>query len=105
MQQMTVQELSDRIRAGTAPIIIDVREPFEYARARIEGAVLQPLGEVYQWMRELDKEQEYVLMCHTGSRSYQAAYLLERMGFTKVANLLGGIDDWSLRIDPNVPRY
>jgi rhodanese-related sulfurtransferase len=105
VQQMTVQELADRIKANTAPIIIDVREPNEYAHARIAGAVLKPLGEIYHWARELDQEQEYILQCHTGSRSYQAAYLLERMGFKKVANLLGGINEWSIRIDPNVPRY
>ncbi len=105
MQQMTVQDLSEQIEAGTAPIIIDVREPFEYQRARIKGAVLKPLGEIYQWARELDKDQAYVVMCHTGSRSYQASFMLERMGFKQVANLIGGIDDWTLRIDPSVPRY
>ena len=105
MQQMTVQELSNRIKAGTVPIIIDVREPYEYQHAHIEGAVLKPLGGIYQWARELDKEQEYVLQCHTGSRSFQAAYMLERMGFKRVANLIGGIEEWSLQIDPTVPRY
>ncbi len=105
MQEMTVQQLADRIKAGTAPIIIDVREPNEYTFAHIEGAVLKPLGEIYRWSQELDKEQAYVLQCHTGSRSFQAAYLLERMGFKHVANLVGGIDDWSRRIDSNVPRY
>lgn len=105
MQQMTVQQLAEQMKAGTAPVIIDVREPYEYQRARIEGAILKPLGEIYQWARELDKEQSYVVMCHTGARSYQAAFMLERLGFTQVANLLGGIDDWTMRIDPTVPRY
>lgn len=105
MQQMTVQDLSEQIKAGTAPIIIDVREPYEYAHARIEGAVLKPLGAIYQWAHELDKAQAYVVMCHTGARSYQAAFMLERMGFKQVANLVGGIDDWTMRIDPSVPRY
>ncbi len=105
MQQMNVKELAERIKNGTAPIIIDVREPNEYAYARIDGAVLRPLGEIYRWARELDKDQEYVTQCHTGARSYQAAHLLERMGFKKVANLVGGIDEWSAQIDPNVPRY
>jgi rhodanese-related sulfurtransferase len=105
MQQMTVQDLSEQIEAGIAPIIIDVREPYEYQHARIQGAVLKPLGEIYQWARELDKDQAYVLMCHTGARSYQAAFMLERMGFKQVANLIGGIDDWTMRIDPTVPRY
>jgi rhodanese-related sulfurtransferase len=105
MQQMTVQQLSEQLEAGAAPIIIDVREPVEYQHARIQGAVLKPLGEIYQWAHELDKEQAYVMMCHTGSRSYQAAFMLERMGFKQVANLVGGIEDWSMRIDPSVPRY
>jgi rhodanese-related sulfurtransferase len=105
MQQMTVVELAERIKKGSAPTIIDVREPDEYAFARIEGAVLKPLGEIYQWAGELDKGREYVLQCHTGARSYQAAYLLDRLGFKQVANLVGGIDEWSARVDPNVPRY
>ena len=105
MQQMTVTELAERMKNGSTPIMIDVREPNEYAYARLPGAVLKPLGGIYQWAQELDKEQEYVLYCHTGARSWQAAYLLERMGFKQVCNLSGGINDWSLRVDPNVPRY
>ena len=105
MQEMNVQELDERIKAGNAPQIIDVREPNEFAYARIPGAVLRPLGEFREWAQELDKDQEYVLQCHSGSRSWQAAYLLERMGFTKVYNLSGGIDAWSLHIDASVPRY
>lgn len=105
MQEMTGKELAERIKAGTAPTIIDVREPHEYAYARIPGAVLKPLGGIYQWAQELDKEQGYVVYCHVGSRSWQATYLLERMGFTQVYNLSGGIDAWSLHIDPSVPRY
>jgi rhodanese-related sulfurtransferase len=105
MQEMNVKELAERIKAGTAPQIIDVREPNEYAYARIPGAALKPLGEFRKWAQKLDKNQEYVLQCHTGSRSQQAAYLLERLGFTKVYNLSGGIDAWSLHIDPTVPRY
>ena len=105
MQEMNVKELDERIKAGNAPQIIDVREPNEFAYARIPGAVLKPLGDFREWAQELDKDREYVLQCHTGSRSWQAAYLLERMGFAKVYNLSGGIDAWSLHIDPSVPRY
>ena len=102
---MNVKELADRIKAGNAPLIIDVREPNEYAYARIPGAVLKPLGDFREWAQELDKDREYVLQCHTGSRSWQAAYLLERMGFTQVYNLSGGIEAWSMHVDPSVPRY
>ncbi len=105
MQQMTAIELAERLKNGTAPVIIDVREPNEYAFARLPGAVLKPLGGIYQWAQELDKEQTYVLYCHVGARSWQAAYLLDRMGFKQVYSLQGGIDDWSLRVDASVPRY
>ena len=106
MQEMNVKELADRIKAGNvAPLIIDVREPNEYAYARIPGAVLKPLGDFREWALELDKDREYVLQCHTGSSHWQAAYLLERMGFTQVYNLSGGIEAWSMHVDPSVPRY
>jgi len=105
MQDMQVKELAERIKADDAPLIIDVREPNEYAYARIPGAVLKPLSGIYQWAQELDQDQEYVLQCHTGARSWQAATMLERMGFKKVYNLSGGIDAWSIHVDANVPRY
>jgi len=105
MQEMNVNQLAERINSGTAPTLIDVREPNEYAYARIPGGVLKPLGDFHEWAQELDKDQEYVLYCHTGSRSWQAVYLLERMGFTKIYNLSGGIDSWSTHVDPSVPRY
>lgn len=105
IQDINVKQLAERINNGTAPALIDVREPDEYALVRLPGAVLKPLGGIYQWARELDKDQEYVLYCHTGTRSRQATYMLERMGFKNVLNLSGGIDAWSLHVDPDAPRY
>jgi len=105
MQEMNVKELSERINNDNAPLIIDVREPNEYALARIPGGVLKPLGDFREWAQELDQDREYVLYCHTGSRSWQATYLLERMGFQQVYNLSGGIEAWSIHVDPSMPRY
>lgn len=105
MKHLTVQQLAERLANGSPPVIIDVREPHEYELAHIEGAILKPLGQIFSWVEELDKRQEYVLQCHTGVRSFQAALMLERLGFTHVANLTGGIDAWSRQIDPRVPRY
>lgn len=105
MQEMNVTELAQCITDGVAPIILDVREPNEYAYARIPGAVLKPLGGIYQWAQTLDKDQAYVVYCHSGLRSWQAAMFLERLGFTRVCNLSGGLDAWSLHVDPTVPRY
>ena len=105
MQEMNVKQLAERIENGNAPTLIDVREPNEYAFVHLPGAVLKPLGSIYQWAQELEKDQEYVLYCHTGMRSWQAAYLLQRMGFKQVINLSGGIDSWSAHVDASVPRY
>ena len=105
MDEITVQELSTRMKNGDGPTIIDVREQFEYDLARIDGALLKPLGSIATWAKTLDKDQEYILQCHSGSRSAYATMVLAQMGFKNVKNLVGGIDEWSVRIDPKVPRY
>jgi len=105
MENVTVTDLAARMKSGDAPIVIDVREPDEYAYARIEGAQLKPLGDIMEWSQELDREQEHVMHCHTGNRSAYAARVLRQMGFKKVRNLIGGIEAWLVQVDPRVPRY
>jgi rhodanese-related sulfurtransferase len=105
MNEITVEELSKRMKAGDAPTIIDVREPFEYQLAHIDGAVLKPLNDLREWAQALDKDKEYVMQCHTGARSAYAMMVLTKMGFKDVKNLSGGIAEWSARIDPSVPQY
>ncbi|HLF28935.1 MAG TPA: rhodanese-like domain-containing protein [Anaerolineae bacterium] len=105
MEDITVIDLAARLKDGAAPIVIDVREPDEFAFAHIEGAQLKPLGEIMEWAQELDRDQEYVMQCHTGSRSAYAAQILRQLGFKKVRNLIGGIDAWSVYVDPKAPRY
>ena len=81
--------------AGERFELIDVREPFEYEIARIDGAKLIPLGEIAERVDELDREQPIIVHCHSGSRSAQAVRLLQQRGFANVYNLEGGIDAWS----------
>ncbi|MFN0087476.1 MAG: rhodanese-like domain-containing protein [Blastocatellia bacterium] len=103
---IAVDELKARRDAGETIRLIDVREPSEFQAARIEGAELRPLGQIMQWAAELgDKDQEIVLHCHHGMRSDRACQFLAAQGYTNLKNLIGGIDDWSLRVDPLVPRY
>lgn len=103
---ITVEELKARQDAGEQFRLIDVREPSEHSVARIVGAELRPLGLILQWSQELpDKDETIVVHCHHGMRSDRACQFLAAQGFTNVSNLLGGIDDWSLRVDPSVPRY
>jgi rhodanese-related sulfurtransferase len=103
--EINVLELAQRLAEPNPPIMIDVREPDEHAYCHIEGALLKPLAAIAQWSTELDREVEYVLQCHTGVRSRQAANYLHSLGFKHVSNLRGGIDAWSALVDPSVPRY
>jgi sulfur-carrier protein adenylyltransferase/sulfurtransferase len=100
-----VEELHARLATGEPVRLIDVREPFETAIARIAGGELIPLGDLPARLSTLDPDAGYVVYCHTGVRSAYAAALMRKAGLRHVLNLSGGIDAWSLRVDPSVPRY
>lgn len=91
---MTATELKARIDAGTAPVILDVREPSEHAESRIEGSILIPLGELPHRLEELDPSREIVVHCKSGGRSAHAVALLRQKGFDRSVNLTGGITSW-----------
>lgn len=84
--------------------IVDVREPWEYALARLPGARLLPLGELADRAGELDPGRPVAAYCHHGVRSRYALAILRDLGFRDIAHLAGGIDAYS-RVDPSVPRY
>ena len=88
-----------------APLLLDVREPWEFERARIAGSRLVPMREVPGRLDEIDPEREVVAICHHGSCSAQVVLFLERNGFNKTHNLVGGVDAWSRTVDPSVPTY
>ncbi|NKB81948.1 MAG: rhodanese [Nitrospirales bacterium] len=102
---ISVKELKDRLDKGDTIFLLDVREPHEYSLAKIEGSVLIPLGTLPQSMEQLDPNDEIVAYCHRGMRSADAVGFLLQQGFSNVKNLVGGIEAWSLEIDPSVPRY
>jgi adenylyltransferase/sulfurtransferase len=106
MESITATELKARLDAGDDIQIIDVRQPSEYAFAKIEGAKLIPLGEVVGRMDEIDPSRETVIQCKMGGRSAQAIDLLRQAGFAgDLKNLSGGITAWSNEVDPSVPKY
>ena len=85
---------------------IDVREPWEFATAKIEGAELMPMGDMpSRAHQELDPEERLVVLCHHGVRSLNTTVWLRNQGFEQAQSLRGGIDAWSAEIDPKVPRY
>jgi rhodanese-related sulfurtransferase len=95
--------LTDSTR--TAPLIIDVREPWEHAICRIEGSQLLPMQDVATRWRELPADRDIVLLCHHGMRSLHVAHFLEDAGLSRLYNLSGGINAWSEQVDPAVTRY
>ncbi len=107
VREISAAELAALQRSGERLLLLDVRQPEEWRRARIEGAQLLPLGELEARLAELAdwKDGRVIAHCHHGPRSAHACELLAAAGFTNVSNLVGGIDAWSLTVDPGVPRY
>ena len=102
---LSVRELKRKMDEGETLTLVDVREPYEYEIARIDGSRLIPLGELETRAGELPRTGTLVLQCHSGMRSEQATRVLQQAGFENVYNLEGGIEAWSVEIDPAVPRY
>ncbi len=98
-------EVKRLLDAGHPLVLLDVREPEEVALVRIGGAVHIPMAEVPGRLHELDPDADIVVYCHHGIRSASVAAFLAQRDFSNVANLTGGIDAWSLTIDPSLPRY
>ncbi|MCB1959380.1 MAG: sulfurtransferase [Rhodocyclaceae bacterium] len=106
MRQMLPTELKQRLDAdAAAPVLLDVREPWEFDTCRIEGAVLIPMASVPARVGELDPSAETVVICHHGGRSMQVAMFLEQRGFSHVINLAGGVAAWAAQVDPAMAQY
>ena len=97
--------LRDERRRNPDLLLLDVREPFEWDIAHLEGARLIPLGQLPARLGELDGHADIVAYCHHGMRSLQAVEMLRAAGFSKVRSLDGGIDAWAREVEPNLPRY
>jgi adenylyltransferase/sulfurtransferase len=102
---ITPKELKERLDKGENLCLLDVREEWENSLAKLEGSILIPLGTLPQSLDKLDRNREIIAYCHHGMRSADATGFLLQQGFSKVKNLVGGIDAWSLQIDSSVPRY
>jgi rhodanese-related sulfurtransferase len=103
-ENVTPSELKSRLEAGEVPVLLDVREPWEFELARIEGSTLVPMSRLEERFTELDPDSETVVICHHGNRSAYVTQALQRAGFKKVLNLEGGLDAYSF-VDESVPRY
>jgi adenylyltransferase/sulfurtransferase len=104
-EMIDVDSLRGRLDCGEPPTLLDVRTQQEWAICRLQGATLIPLRELGARVEELDRGQEIIVYCHLGVRGARAVELLRGYGFSKVRNLSGGIDAWSISVDPSIPRY
>jgi rhodanese-related sulfurtransferase len=104
--EITVDQLKQQLDSEHPPLLLDVREPWEYQTAHIPGSTLIPMDQIpARAFNELDEEQPIVVMCHHGARSLSVANWLRQKGFEKAQSVKGGIDLWSSVIDPTIPRY
>jgi adenylyltransferase/sulfurtransferase len=101
--ELSPRDAAERIVAGA--FLLDVREPFEAEIARIEGATLVPMRTVPARLAEIPRDRDVIVHCHHGMRSRSVADFLKAQGYTRIANLSGGIDRWSADVDPSVPTY
>ena len=107
MRQIDSRELAERLgdASSPAPLLLDVREPWEFALCHIEGSVPMPMSSVPARLAELDRNREIVVICHHGGRSAQVCMFLAHQGFDKLINLAGGVAGWAAQVDPSMPRY
>ena len=103
--EITAEQLRQKMDAGERFVLLDVRRSDEVAAAALPQAIHIPIEEIEERTGELDADAETVVLCHHGVRSLSVTVYLRNLGFRDVTSLAGGIDRWSQRIDPSVPRY
>lgn len=106
MREFSATQLQEHLEAARPPpLLLDVREPWEFDKARIDGSTLVPMRSVPQRLHELDPQRETVVICHHGIRSRMVCRYLESQGFTNVINLSGGVAEWASDVDRRMPTY
>ena len=106
MREFSATELRDYLdSAAPRPLLLDVREPWEFDTAHIEGCQLIPMRSIADRSNELDAQQETIVICHHGIRSRMVCRFLESQGFSNLINLAGGVDAWAREVDHQMPTY
>ena len=105
MQTLSCAELKEKLDAGEKPVLVDVREAWEFELCNIDGSVNISMSNVEQMLNDLKSDDEIVVICHHGMRSFQVASYLEGNGFNNIANLEGGVDAWARTVDTKMEQY
>jgi len=105
MQEISVHELQTRINAADVPLLLDVRESWEFALCHIDGSTSIPMGTIPDVLDDLNPLQETIVICHHGVRSRHVCQYLAHAGFSNLHNLTGGLQAWAVEIDTQMPTY
>jgi rhodanese-related sulfurtransferase len=106
--EITIAAAKAKLDTEPKTILLDVREPHEYQLAHIDGSLLIPMNSIpaeLQKLEALADDADILVLCHHGVRSLQVAAWLQARGIENAASIRGGIDRWSMEIDPAIPRY
>ena len=98
-------DLKRHLDGGAMPMLLDVREPWEYEKCHLNDSTLIPMQEIPKHLEELRDKNEIVVICHHGMRSQQVGMYLEQQGIENIINLYGGIDAWAQEVDQSMPTY
>jgi rhodanese-related sulfurtransferase len=105
VRRFSSQQLADYLR-DNSPLLLDVREPWEYAICKLEGSELVPMRQIPAFAAQLDPQQDIVVICHHGIRSKAVCdYLEQQHGYTRLINLEGGVDAWAKQQDSSMATY
>ena len=106
MRRLSALDVDAHLKQADAkPLILDVREPWEYAVCHIDGSKLVPMRQITTALDQLDPRQETIVVCHHGIRSFSVCRYLEQMGFSRLINLEGGVAAWARDVDPQMATY
>ena len=107
--EVSAEEVKRKLDQSDSFTLVDVREPSEHDICKIDGSILIPLGKIEEMkpqnLNGIAKSDQIILHCKAGVRSLKAAKVLKKMGFENVKSMAGGIEEWSGKIDPSVPKY
>jgi rhodanese-related sulfurtransferase len=105
MQTILSEALKKKLNAGEKPVLLDVREAWEFSICKIEGSINISISDSEKLINKLNPDDEIIAICHHGMRSFQVCNFLEANGFNQVSNLDGGIDSWAKTIDIDMVQY
>ena len=105
MKTISAEELKIKLEAGEKPVLLDVREAWEFETCHIEGSINISMSNVQKMLDELDTADETIVIGHHGMRSFQVASYLEANGYINISNLEGGVDAWAVSVDKDMPQY